>query len=163
METNFALKEAEVTLRLVCEDDLSAILELNHHLHETEPLMQIDKQIESVWSEIINDQRLKCFVAELDNKVIASCILDIVPNLTRGIRPFGVLQNVVTHADYRGKGIGKKLSMFALEFAWSKNCYQVLVQTGRPEVTNFYLSLGFRQDKIGLVAKPEWCKEVYCV
>jgi ribosomal protein S18 acetylase RimI-like enzyme len=84
-------------------------------------------------------------------------MLDIVPNLTRGVRPFAVLQNVVTHCDYRGQGIGQLLNSHALAFAWEHNCYQVLVQTGRPEVVGFYEKLGFRKDKIGMVAKPEWC------
>lgn len=157
MRENAVVEDAEVIVRSAREEDLSAILELNHHLHEGEPLLSVDSHIKLVWSQILTDQRLECLVAEVKGTVIATCILDIVPNLTRGVRPFGVLQNVVTHKEYRGKGIGKKLNTFALEYAWSKNCYQVLVQTGRPEVTAFYQRIGFRADKIGLVAKPEWC------
>ena len=153
---NIKIDNEKLILREVSNDDLAAVLLLNHHLHENEPKREIDTEISAVWEQILTDKRIKCFVAEIDREVVASCIIDIVPNLTRGVRPFGVLQNVVTHQDFRGKGIGKKLNLYALEYAWSQNCYQVLVQTGRPEVTSFYERLGFRPDKIGLVAKPEW-------
>ncbi|HMO17867.1 MAG TPA: GNAT family N-acetyltransferase [Oligoflexia bacterium] len=148
----------KINIRPATQNDLSEILNLYHELHESEPVMEINTDIISVWSQILSDDRLECFVAEVENKVIATCILDIVPNLTRNARPFGVLQNVVTSKNYRGMGVGKVLNKHALDYAWSKNCYQVLVQTGRPKVTSFYESLGFRRDKIGLVAKhPEAC------
>lgn len=136
--------------------DLDTILQLNHHLHEDEPLLEVDSTTMEVWQKMIDDERLHCFIAEYNREPAATCMLDIVPNLTRGLRPFGVLQNVVTHSDYRGLGIGTRINAHALDFAWKKNCYQVLVQTGRPEVVAFYERLGFRRDKIGLVAKPQW-------
>ncbi|MCB0336609.1 MAG: GNAT family N-acetyltransferase [Bdellovibrionales bacterium] len=148
-----------VQIREASMDDLATILELNHHLHENEPLVAVDSRALEVWQSMIADQRLHCFIAEYNREPAASCMLDIVPNLTRGIRPFGVLQNVVTHKDYRGLGIGAKLNAYALDFAWKSDCYQVLVQTGRPEVVVFYERLGFRPDKIGLVAKPEWTEK----
>ena len=107
---------------------------------------------------MLADERLHVFVAEIDQRVVSTCTLDVIPNLTRGARPFAVLQNVVTHQDFRSQGIGAALNAHALEFAWSLNCYQVLVQTSRPEVIAFYERLGFRPDKTGLVAKPEWCQ-----
>ena len=145
-----------VKVREVIVQDLTTILELNHHLHEGEPCLEVTSTIKKVWEQFINDTRLHCFLAEYKGKAVASCVLDIIPNLTRGVRSFGVLQNVVTHKEYRGLGIGSLLNSHALNFAWSKDCYQVLVQTGRPEVVAFYERLGFKRDKIGLVAKPEW-------
>ena len=150
-DVNLAIKIQEAKT-----EDLEALLRLNHELHENETLLEITSKTEKIWGEIIDDRRLHCFMAYLDGEAVGTCMLDIVPNLTRGARPFGVLQNVVTAAKHRGKGIGRKLNQHVLNFAWSKNCYQVLVQTGRPAVTSFYEKLGFRPDKIGLVAKPEW-------
>ena len=154
MGGNVAIKSTPVHIREAKHADLSAVLLLNHHLHEGEPLRERDEEISALWQDMLRDPRLFSFVAEFEGEVVGSCVLDIVPNMTRGARPFGVLQNVVTHRDYRGRGVGKQLNEFVLAFAWSRNCYQVLVQTGRPEVVAFYERLGFRQAKIGMVAKP---------
>ncbi|MCI5065659.1 GNAT family N-acetyltransferase [bacterium] len=149
-------KDYELSFREVVSADLPQILELYHHLHESEPVLTENAKIAAIWNQILHDSRLHCFVAVLGTTIVGSCTLDIIPNLTRGARSFGVLQNVVTDQHYRGRGIGRQLNQHALDFAWSQNCYQVLVQTGRPEAITFYEKLGFRRDKIGLAAKPEW-------
>jgi GNAT superfamily N-acetyltransferase len=138
-------------------EDLQGLLELYGQLHESDGASASEERLQSVWRNILRDERLHCFVLAVGRDLRATCILDIVPNLTRGARPFAVLQNVVTHADDRGTGLGKRLVSETLNFAWKQGCYQVLVQTGRPEVVAFYEKVGFRSDsKIGLVAKPEW-------
>lgn len=158
--TNTAIKQArDMEIREIERGDLKSLLELNNHLHESEAVLEATPAVNALWEQMLKDERLHCFVVEKCGELLATCTLDIVPNLTRGARPFAVLQNVVTHKDYRGQGIGGVLNQYALSFAWERNCYQVLVQTGRPEVVSFYERLGFRQDKQGLVARPEWCKE----
>lgn len=146
----------QLNVREVIDADLASILELLQHLHEQEPVLSVDSRVQEVWRQFLEDPRLHHFVCEQDNVLLGACVLDIVPNFTRGLRPFAVLQNVVTHRDFRGLGVGRRLNEFALKFAWEKNCYQVLVQTGRAEIVAFYQKLGFRKEKIGLVAKPEW-------
>ncbi|MBN3938406.1 MAG: GNAT family N-acetyltransferase [Nostoc sp.] len=58
--------------------------------------------------------------------LIASCLLVIVPNLTRGDRPYGLIENVITHPDYRRQDVGKCLIHHTLQSAWSHNCYKAL-------------------------------------
>jgi GNAT superfamily N-acetyltransferase len=123
-------------------------------LHPAESSSVEATVVQAVWQEILKDPRLHCFVLERSGAIVATAVLDIVPNLTRGCRPFGVLQNVVTDGSMQGTGLGKKLIGDVLAFAWEQNCYQVLVQTGRPDVVGFYEKLGFTSEKIGLVAKP---------
>jgi GNAT superfamily N-acetyltransferase len=79
----------------------------------------------------------------------------VIPNLTRGARPYGLIENVVTHQEYRGHGYGKALLAKALEFGWSQHCYKVMLMTGRKDATHhFYESAGFEsQSKKAFVAK----------
>lgn len=91
------------------------------------------------------------FVGCIDEKIISSCTLIIVPNLTRGGLPYALIENVVTHRVYRNRGYGKAILKHASESAWSLGCYKVMLLTGskRPEVLKFYERAGFEQSKTG--------------
>ena len=66
--------------------------------------------VQQVWDDICRDPKLHCLITEMDGVFVASCILAIIPNLTRGARSYGLIENVVTHASYRRQGIGSTLA-----------------------------------------------------
>ncbi len=72
-------------------------------------------------------------------------MLITTPNLLRGGRQFGILENVATHPDFQGRGHGRAVVAAALAEAWKQDCYQVLMQSGRadPRVHRFYEACGF--------------------
>ena len=114
--------------------------------------------VEAVWQELLANPRCRYFGAFEDGRLISSCTLMVIPNLTRACRPYGLIENVVTHADFRNKGYGKAVLAQALEFAWSEHCYKVMLLTGRKDeaTTRFYEGAGFdRNGKQAFVAKPE--------
>ena len=101
---------------------------------------------------------MRVLVADLDGSLVASCMLAIIPNLTRGARPYGLVENVVTHSAHRRQGIGTRLLRHALQIAWELNCYKVMLLTGsKSEGTlQFYEQAGFRKGtKTGFIAMPE--------
>ena len=79
------------------------------------------------------------------DRLIASCNLAVIPNLTRGGRSYGVIENVVTQADHRGQGHGQAVIQHALQQAWRAGCYKVVLTTSRqdPAVWAFYERCGF--------------------
>ncbi len=145
-------------IRTIRPNELPALLKLYEHLHAAdEPLSDV-ATVEQVWDELCNDPKLHCLIAEVDERPVASCILAIIPNLTRGARPYGLIENVVTHAEYRRQGVGTALLQHALAFAWEHNCYKVMLLTGRKveSVLHFYEKAGFRQGmKTGFIAYPD--------
>lgn len=147
-----------LNFRTVSRHELPALLELYRHLHAVDVPLPAEDQIQQVWDDIVTDPKLYCLVGEGEGKFITSCILAIIPNLTRGARPYGLIENVVTHAAYRQKGIGTKLLRYTLQLAWEKNCYKVMLLTGskREETLRFYEQAGFRKGvKTGFIATPE--------
>ena len=53
----------------------------------------------------------------MNSKIVSSCVCVIIPNLTRNIRPYAFVENVVTHSDYRGKGYATQCLNYARELA----------------------------------------------
>ena len=93
----------------------------------------------------ISNQNVKYFVAENNGKLIATCYVFIIPNLTRGLRNIAYIENVVTRQEYRRKGAGQAVMEMAIRFAKESNCYKVVLQSGnaRKEAHMFYEKLGF--------------------
>ena len=137
--------------------ELPAILALYAHLHTTDEPLPDAATVAQVWNDICRDPKLHCLIAETDGVFVASCILAIIPNLTRGARPYGLVENVVTHVEYRRQGVGTALLQHALAVAWEHDCYKVMLLTGRKDekVFQFYEKAGFKRDvKTGFIAYP---------
>ena len=142
-------------VRHAVEGDLEQLLELYQHLHRDEPLLAIDNRVRQLWSEMLADDKMHILVAEIDASLVASCVLVVIPNLTRGARPYGLIENVVTHSDHRRRGYGKGVVEGALKIAWETECYKVMLLTGNESAVQFYEKCGFVQGiKTGLVAYP---------
>ncbi|MBQ6990393.1 MAG: GNAT family N-acetyltransferase [Clostridia bacterium] len=112
-----------------------------------------EEQDMSAWQNLIEDllqsKRDYLLVAEEDGKVVSSIQLAIVPVLTHNLRPYGVIENVVTHADYRNRGYASALLSRATEICREMNCYKVFLETGskRESTLRFYEKNGFMLDQ----------------
>ncbi|MGI4789526.1 MAG: GNAT family N-acetyltransferase [Janthinobacterium lividum] len=145
------------TIRTVRREDLPGLLNLYVHLNPDNASLPGNEHLQQVWQQILSDPKLHCFVAETNGTLTGTCLLVIVPNLTRSARPFGVIENVVIHRDYRRQGIGSQLMRHTLDGAWGGGCYKAMLLSGsrREEAHRFYEGLGFKRDsKVGFVAMP---------
>ena len=141
-------------IRLAQSGDVNGILALYRELRPGDPDLLEPKVL---LRKILSNPDLALVVCECDNALTATCMLAIVPNLASGGRPFGVLEHVVTLNRFRRRGFGRAVLEFALEIAWSRNCYKVVLLSGvqRKEAHTLYESVGFRGDlERGFVAKP---------
>jgi GNAT superfamily N-acetyltransferase len=137
--------------------DLDELLALYAHLHADDAQLPERAFVEDVWNELIASPRYRYLGGFASGSLVASCALTIVPNLTRGCRPYGVIENVVTHAGHRRKGYGKEILREALSIAWSAECYKVMLLTGRRDeaTLRFYESAGFdKHSKQAFLARP---------
>ena len=62
----------------------------------------------NVWANLLDkfekDENMYLLVIEENGKIVSSIQMAIIESLTHNIRPFAVIENVVTHIDYRRKG-----------------------------------------------------------
>jgi len=126
---------------------MPGVLELYKHLNPDDPMPEYAAAA-AQWSKLLGSQITQVFVADLGGKVVSSCVLAIVPNLARGARPFAVVENVVTHPDYRKKGVGGTVLKTALGAAWDAGCYKVMLATGskNESTLKFYEGVGFKRN-----------------
>ena len=144
-------------IRPLVKDDLSELLAIYKHLHSSDGPLPSPSEIETVWSEIMSNERIQYFGGFLGNELVSSCTLTIIPNLTRSCRPYGLIENVVTHPTKRKHGYGTALLRAALSYAWAEGCYKVMLLTGRKDeaTLRFYQSAGFDpNEKQAFLAKP---------
>ena len=145
--------------RLARSSDLVHLLDLfrvSEVSASTEPLERADR----ILSEISAREELALFVSDVGERIAATCMLITAPNLLRGGRQHGFIENVVTHPEHRRQGHGRAVVQAALAEAWARDCYHVLLQSGRqdPGVHRFYESLGFASGlRIGYAARRPTC------
>lgn len=125
-------------------DELNEILELYLNLHE-DTIPEDSDNLRKTWAQIMDDPNHHLIVNEVDGKIVSSCVCVIIPNLTRGVRPYAFVENVVTHKDYRCRGLAGECLDYAKQIAIRENCYKMMLLTGskKPSTLHFYEKAGY--------------------
>jgi len=134
-------------------EDLNSLLVLYLFLHE-ENVPEYDRHIIDTWEQIINDPNHHLIINEADGQIVSSCVCVIIPNLTRNVRPYAFIENVVTHELYRRKGYARECLDYAREIAEKENCYKMMLLTGskNPDTLSFYEHAGYNSsDKTAFI------------
>lgn len=140
-------------IREARDSDLKEILELYLYLHEKE-IPKESEHLKQTWNNIVNDSNHHLIVCETDGKIVSSCVCVVIPNLTRNVRPYAFVENVVTHRDYRGKGYATECLNYARKIAEENNCYKIMLLTGAKEqkTLDFYKNAGYNSaDKTAFI------------
>lgn len=140
-------------VREIKNNELNELLELYLCLHE-DSVPEMSEHLKNTWNMIIEDKHHHIIVNEVDGKIVSSCVCVIIPNLTRNIRPYAFIENVVTHSQYRGKGYGTECLSYAKEIAKQENCYKMMLLTGskNESTLKFYNKAGYNStDKTAFI------------
>jgi len=140
-------------VREVAENELNELLKLYLYLHE-KSLPDMTEHLRNTWNTIIQDKNHHIIVNEIDGKIVSSCVCVIIPNLTRNIRPYAFIENVVTHENYRRKGYALECLSYAKKISMKTNCYKMMLLTGSKKETtlNFYRNAGYNStDKTAFI------------
>lgn len=140
-------------VREAVKKDLDELLHLYLFLHEKD-IPEQSQHLQNVWNEIISDKNHHIIVNVVDEKIVSSCVCVIIPNLTRNVRPYAFVENVVTHLECRGKGYATECLNYAREIAKNQNCYKMMLLTGSKEqkTLDFYENAGYNSaDKTAFI------------
>ena len=119
-------------IREIVESDFDELFRLYMQLHDN-PFPDKDDRIMAIWNNILNDKNHHIIIADENGRLVSSCVCVIIPNLTRGQRPYAFIENVITDREYRKRGFATACLNFAKEIAQRENCYKMMLLTGSKE------------------------------
>ena len=110
-------------------EDLQALY-MNHLTQNPPEARQDIGQWADLLKTLIADPDYHLLVGESEGRVISSVTLIVIRNLTHNLRPYSVIENVVTHAGFRGNGYASALMEKASGIARDNDCYKIMLMTG---------------------------------
>lgn len=144
-------------IREITQDDFDSMMLLYTHLHDRgipNKYPDVDDRVKVLWDRIVADKDYHIIVAEENDQIISSCTCVIIPNLTRGQRPYAFVENVVTREDFRKQGYASACLARAKEISEAEGCYKMMLLTGakKDETLRFYEEAGYnRNDKTAFI------------
>ncbi len=139
-----------VLVRLAKRQDIPRILELYEELtEETQTLPE--ETVDRIWDKMASMPGHALVVAEEDSQVLATTLVQIVPNLSHDARPWAIIENVVVDHAQRRHGTGRIMMEYVVSLCRQAGCYkiQLMSQLKRREAHQFYRALGFQDSAVG--------------
>ena len=140
-------------IREITEYDYEGLMKLYMQLHDN-PFPEKDEEMQKLWKRILEDENHHIIVAQEDDKIVASCVCVIIPNLTHNQQPYAFIENVITDENYRKRGLATACLNYAKEIALKENCYKMMLLTGskKESTLHFYEQAGYnRNDKTAFI------------
>jgi ribosomal protein S18 acetylase RimI-like enzyme len=103
---------------------------------------------------MLASENVHFFIAELDDDRIAGMLTIGTYRTPSGIKVW--IEDVVVDEDQRGKGLGKDLSLFAVDYARSLDAKEICL-TSRPSriaANALYQKIGFKQHETNVYKYP---------
>ncbi len=97
------MTDRDFVIRPAARSDLPSLMTLYRHLNPTDPVLD-EALAEERFSAILLQPGMTVFIGYAGDVAAATVTSVVVPNLTRSGAPYGLIENVVTHADHRKRG-----------------------------------------------------------
>ena len=137
----------DIDIQAAKEQDLPAIIDLYKQLDASDSdQLSIEDAIQ-MFRKIHMYPDYKLYVAIKDKKTIGTFTLLIMDSLAHHGKPSAIVEDVVVHEAWRGKGIGKLMMQFAMDYCQKVGCSKLALSSNmrRAAAHQFYESLGFQK------------------
>ncbi|MFI7553201.1 GNAT family N-acetyltransferase [Micromonospora sediminimaris] len=134
-----------ITVRQATEHNLMALGTLYAELHPADPMLSHEQAMQT-WQEIIGQAGRTLLIALREETAVGTVDSIVVPNLTRGGRPYMLVENVVVARSARRQGVAGRMFNALIDLARAVGCYkvQLLSHVDRCDAHRFYESRGLR-------------------
>ncbi len=142
-----------MNVREIRGTDLQPLLKLYTQLHDNS-MPTMSSSLSDIWCDILDDKFHHIIVAVEEEKIVSSCVLIVVPNLTHAQRPYAFIENVITDEQHRKRGFASACLEYAKQIAKLSNCYKIMLMTGskKESTLNFYKRAGYNaEDKTAFI------------
>ena len=128
----------ELEIRTAKEEDFVGLMKLLTELSKTteKNLLKNFNPLKS-FQKILANENESILVSVYDKRLISSVTMIIKDNISHGGLPYCHIENVVTEAELRNRGIGLLNLQFAITIARISQCYKVILNC-KPNLINFY-------------------------
>jgi len=125
--------------------DLPSLLRLLDQMHEGDAPLVANDHLRDVYADIARSRSRLILIAVLDEEIVGTLDLFVMPNLTRAGRPWAGVENLVVAESHRRRGIGDALMQSAISLASQAGCYkvQLVSHAKRDAAHELYRSTGF--------------------
>jgi len=131
-----------VLCRALIDSDFADAQALYHELVGQEPVAG-----KAQFEAILRHSGTQIIGCEAVGSVVSMATLHLLPNMTNGGRPYGLVENVVTLAAVQGHGFGRAVMEAVIASAWAANAYKIMLLTGKAaDARGFYKKLGFSDE-----------------
>lgn len=140
-------------IREIKATDFDELMKLYMQLHDN-PMPDKTPELMALWKRILEDKDHHIIVAELDGRIVSSCVCVIISNLTHNQQPYAFVENVITDEEYRNQGLATQCLHYAKKIAVKENCYKIMLLTGskKESTLQFYRQAGYNsEDKTAFI------------
>lgn len=140
------LNPMNLTIRLATINDVPAILGIYAVALDNNKVLSVE-DAQKIFAQQSQYPDYHVFLAELGNEAVGTFALLVMENMAHMGAPSAVVEDVGVLPDLQGKGIGKKMMEYALQYAQEKGCYKMSLSSNlrREQAHQFYESLGFKK------------------
>jgi GNAT superfamily N-acetyltransferase len=133
-------------IQAASEADLASILALYAEVEDDARVISIE-EARLLFAQMRNYPDYRVYVAKSGKSIVGTFALLIMDNLAHMGAPSGVVEDVVVHRDWRGKGVGKQMMQFAMNRCRERGCYKLALSSNlkREAAHRFYDGLGFQR------------------
>jgi ribosomal protein S18 acetylase RimI-like enzyme len=134
-----------ILIRAAFEDDLPEVLSLYSQLGMDDGTVLSLDVAKQIFARMKTYPDYTLYVSVAGGKVVGAFALLVMDNIGHQGTPSGVVEDVIVHEDWRGRGVGRMMMEEAMSMCAAKCCYKLALTSNknRHNAHRFYETLGF--------------------